>query len=102
MSEPDRRLSGRPEFAGRFAADLVGAGSRGVVDDERLMLLPWGFQPERVEGPVRLWLGEQDELVPTHLWLERPGRFPVSNTTVVPDAGHFVIAEHMAAILREI
>jgi pimeloyl-ACP methyl ester carboxylesterase len=102
MSEPDRRLSGRPEFAGRFARDLAGAGSRGVVDDERLMLLPWGFEPERVEGPVRLWLGEQDELVPARLWLERPGRFPVSNTTVVPDAGHFVIAEHMAEILREI
>jgi pimeloyl-ACP methyl ester carboxylesterase len=102
MSEPDRRLSGRPEFAGRFARDLAGAGSRGVVDDERLMLLPWGFEPERVEGPVRLWLGEQDELVPAHLWLDRPGRFPVSNTTVVPDAGHFVIAEHMAEILREI
>jgi hypothetical protein len=40
--------------------------------------------------------------VPTHLWLERPGRFPVSNTTVVPDAGHFVVAEHMAEILREV
>ena len=102
MSEPDRQLLGRPEFAGRFGADLAGAGSRGIVDDERLMPLPWGFEPERVEGPVRLWLSEQDELVPTHLWLERPGRFPVSNTTVVPDAGHFLIAEHMAEILREI
>jgi hypothetical protein len=40
--------------------------------------------------------------VPTRLWLERLGGFPVSSTTVVPDAGHFVIAEHMAQIVREI
>jgi pimeloyl-ACP methyl ester carboxylesterase len=102
MSEPDRRLFGRTEFAGRFGADLAGAGSRGVVDDERLMPLPWGFEPERVEGPVRLWLGERDELVPAHVWLERPRPFPVCDTTVVPGAGHFVIAEHMAEIVREI
>jgi pimeloyl-ACP methyl ester carboxylesterase len=102
MSEPDRRLLGRPEFAGRFGADLAGAGSRGIVDDERVMPLPWGFKLERVEGPVRLWLGERDELVPARLWLERPVRFPVCETTVVPGAGHFVIAERMAEILREI
>ena len=102
MSEPDRALLGRPELAGRFGADLAGAGSRGVADDERLMALPWGFEPERVEGPVRLWLGERDGLVPAHVWLERSGRFPVCRTTVVPGAGHFVIAEHMAEILREI
>lgn len=102
MSEPDRRLFGRPEFAGRASADLAGTGSRGVVDDERLMALPWGFEPERVEGPVRLWLGERDELIPAHVWLERSGRFPVCETTVVPGAGHFVIAEHMAEIVREI
>lgn len=102
MSEPDRQLLGRPEFAGRFGADLAGAGSRGIVDDERLMPLPWGFEPERVEGPVRLWLGEQDELVPAHLWLARLDRFPACDTTVVPGAGHLVIAEHMAEIVREI
>ncbi len=98
MSEPDRQLFGRPEWAGRFGADLAGAGSRGVVDDERLMPQPWGFAPEQVQGPVRLWLGEHDKLVPTRMWLERPSSFPVCDTTVVPGAGHFLIAEHMAEI----
>jgi pimeloyl-ACP methyl ester carboxylesterase len=102
MSEPDRRLFGRPEYTGRFGADLVGAGSRGVVDDERVMPLPWGFEPERVEGPVRLWLGERDELVPMHLWLERAGQFPACDTTVVPGVGHFFIAENMAKIVSEV
>ena len=50
MSEPDRRLFARPEFEGRFGADLAGAGSRGVVDDERLMPLPWGFEPRTHRG----------------------------------------------------
>jgi pimeloyl-ACP methyl ester carboxylesterase len=99
MSQADQQLFGRPEWAGRFGADLVGAGSLGVVDDERLMPLPWGFAPEQVQGPVRLWLGEHDKLVPPHLWLERPSSFPDCETTVVPGAGHFLIAEHMAEIV---
>src|SRR6266508_482559 len=98
MSDPDRRLFARPEFAGRFGADLAGAGSRGVVDDERLMPLLWGFEPEQVTGPVRLWLGEYDKLVPPRAWLERPGGFPNCEVTVVPGAGHFFIAERMAEI----
>jgi pimeloyl-ACP methyl ester carboxylesterase len=102
MSEPDRRLFGLPEHTGRFAADLAGAGSRGVVDDERVMSLPWGFEPEHVDGPVRLWLGERDELVPADVWLERPGQFPACDTTVVPGAGHFFIAANMAKIVREV
>jgi pimeloyl-ACP methyl ester carboxylesterase len=102
LSEPDRRLFARPERAGRFGADLAGAGSRGVVDDEHLMPLPWGFDPAQVDSPVRLWLGERDVLVPAHVWLERPSRFPVSETTVVPGSGHFLIAEHMVEITRGI
>jgi pimeloyl-ACP methyl ester carboxylesterase len=98
MSEPDRQLFARPELAGRLGADLAGAGSRGVVGDERLMPLPWGFEPGQVQGPVRLWLGERDELVPPRVWLERADRFPVCETTVVPGAGHFLIADHMAEI----
>jgi hypothetical protein len=31
MSEPDRRLFARREFAGRFGSDLAGAGSGGVM-----------------------------------------------------------------------
>jgi len=102
MSEPDRRLFGRPELAGRFGADLAGAGSRGVVADERLMSQAWGFEPEQISSPVRLWLGEHDKLVPARAWLERPSPFPVCETTVVPGAGHFLIAEHMAEIVRTV
>jgi pimeloyl-ACP methyl ester carboxylesterase len=100
MSQADRRLLGRPELAGRLGADLAGAGSRGIAGDERLMPLPWGFELAHVDSPVHLWLGEHDELVPPHLWLQQPSRFPRCDTTVVPGAGHFLIAEHMAQIIR--
>jgi pimeloyl-ACP methyl ester carboxylesterase len=102
MSDPDQKLFARPELAGRLGADLAGAGSRGVVDDERLMPLPWGFEPEQVTGAVRLWLGEHDKLVPPRAWLERPGGLPDWGVTVVPGAGHFFIAERMAEILRTV
>jgi len=101
-SEADRRLFAQPELAGRFGADLAGAGSRGVVDDERLIREPWGFEPAAVHSPVHLWLGEQDRLVPTDVWLARSNSFPVCDTTVVPGAGHFLIAEHMVEILSNL
>ena len=73
-----------------------------MMDDERQMLLPWGFEPKRVEAPIRMWLGEQDELVPAQVWLEPNSRLPVCDATVVPGVGHFLIAERMAEIAREL
>jgi pimeloyl-ACP methyl ester carboxylesterase len=99
MSQADQQLFARPALTGRLAADLAGAGGRGVAADEHLMPLPWGFAPHQVPGPVRLWLGEHDQLVPPQLWLEQPQPFPACHTTVVPDAGHFLIAEHITEIL---
>ncbi len=98
-SDADRRLFAQPELAGRFGADLAGAGSRGVADDERVMPQPWGFEPAHVHSPVHLWLGEHDRLVPADVWLERPSSFPVCETTVVPGTGHFLIAQHMVEIV---
>jgi pimeloyl-ACP methyl ester carboxylesterase len=64
------------------------------------MTLPWGFTPDQVTGPVHLWLGEHDQLVPPRLWLDGLHPFPACQTTAVPDSGHFLIAEHMTEILR--
>jgi pimeloyl-ACP methyl ester carboxylesterase len=66
------------------------------------MSLPWCCEPEGVEKSVRLWRGERDELVPAHVWLERPGQLPACATTVVPSAGHFFIAEHTTTIVSEV
>jgi pimeloyl-ACP methyl ester carboxylesterase len=48
-SQADQQLFARPELAGRFGADLAGAGSHGVADDERLMPLAGGSRPTRSE-----------------------------------------------------
>jgi pimeloyl-ACP methyl ester carboxylesterase len=101
-SDADRRLFAQSALTGRFGTDLAGAGSRGVVDDERLMPQPWGFEPAHVHSPVHLWLGEQDKLVPADLWLDRTRSFPVCDTTVIPDTGHFLIAEHMVEIVTKL
>ncbi len=86
VGRPVRRRPGwrgQPRRRGRRTPDAAGVG----------------FAPEQVGSPVRLWLGEHDELVPARVWLERPRRFPVCDTTVVPGVGHFLIAEHMAEIV---
>src|SRR6266540_700100 len=102
MSQADQQLFSRSQWAGRFGADLAGAGSRGVADDEHVMPQPWGFEPARVHSPVHLWLGEQDRLVPPDLGLVLPCSFAVCDTTEVPGAGHVLIAEHMVEILSKL
>jgi pimeloyl-ACP methyl ester carboxylesterase len=101
-SDPDRHLFAQPELAGRFGADLAGASSRGVADDERQMPRPWGFELADVHSPVHLWLGEKDRLVPADVWLDRSSSFPICDTTVVPNTGHFLIADHMLEIVSKL
>jgi hypothetical protein len=98
MSEPDRRLFGRPELAGRFGADLAGACSRGVVDEERLMPLRGGSRPNR-SGARALVAWRARRAGPGARVAGAAPRFPVCDTTVMPGAGHVVIADHMAEIV---
>ena len=62
---------------------------RGVVEDYRAWLRPWGFAPEDVTIPVDIWAGTDDQLV-DHRWpAELARRFPTSTLFMRP-GGHFV------------
>jgi pimeloyl-ACP methyl ester carboxylesterase len=58
-------------LTGEFAAWLLRAeqgglapGDQGWWDDGSALLAPWGFDPDSVRVPVKLWHGRQDRFVP--------------------------------------
>lgn len=81
---------------------MVAEGLRqpeGAVDEYRAFVEPWGFDPVEVAQPVRIWWGDQDQLVPRS-FIDVLGRsLGSSEVSVVRDAGHFVAFDRWPDVL---
>lgn len=79
------------------------AGTAGIMDDYRAFGAPgWGFDLDRIAGPVRCWQGADDAAVPVAIGRRLAGAIPRAELELVPDAGHFLVAEHGAAVLSRL
>jgi pimeloyl-ACP methyl ester carboxylesterase len=91
LDQPSRRVAAAgtaSQFSGPIAEGLrVPAGVR---EDYRILASPWGFDPAALAGPVTVWQGDRDGLVPP-AWAERlAGRIPGSALRICPGEGHFL------------
>ncbi|WP_099022968.1 alpha/beta fold hydrolase [Mycolicibacterium palauense] len=94
----DRALS-------QLLAALRGAtagGVRGTAEDYRRFGGPWGFDPGAVRGPVTVWQGEQDTLVPMEHAVRLAGALPGADLRVVPGCGHYLPAVIADAVLQDL
>ena len=92
---------------GLWLSTILGQGAlqpRGGVDEYLAMSAPWGFLPEDVAVPVRVFQGGADALVPAAWGKELAGRIPGASLTLYPDEGHFIaitrsndVLEYLAA-----
>jgi len=99
----DRAVLERPDVAARlqlaYAEATYGRGGRGLADDMRTVLSPWGFDPAEIRVPVYVFHGRHDTVAPpahAEHWIEtladaRPVWFD--------DAGHLLIEDHVEEIL---
>jgi pimeloyl-ACP methyl ester carboxylesterase len=100
----DREVLNRPDISPRLLSAYVEAtragGGRGLAEDMRVMLSPWGFDPAEIGVPVYVFHGRRDAVAPpahAEHWIEsladaRPVWFE--------DAGHLGVAEdHAGEIL---
>ncbi len=79
----------------------IGEGLRcpaGVVDDYLCYARPWGFEYERIRGPVHLWQGDADTFLPVAWSEEAARRIPHARLSIVPGYGHFLARDHWAEI----
>ena len=66
-------------------------GYRGPYSDLTLVTKPWGFEPEDIPGPVHLWHGQRDTVVPHSMGQHIQSRLPNCQGRFPQDDGHFSI-----------
>lgn len=78
------------------------AGSQGVLDDEVLVIEPWGFELNEVRPVVQLWQGDADRFAPP-VHARRLAEFlPRVVLHECPGEGHFLAYGHAAEILESL
>lgn len=77
-------------------------GPHGLVDDYRAIGTDWGFDPEVIRAPVRLWQGQADHAVPVSVAQRLARIVPGAQLELVPDAGHFLVLEHGPRIFEQL
>ena len=95
MPAPDARLlAARPEVGSAMVRSVTEAhagGYEGAVHEWRLYTRPWGFVPEAIERPTRLFYGQLDGMAPPAMgrWLAE--RIDGAELVVVPDRAHLSV-----------
>jgi pimeloyl-ACP methyl ester carboxylesterase len=105
-SRADLRALERPGIRDAYVAALLEAyrsGVEGVMEDQRLQLLDWGFDLGSMVTPVHLWHGDDDRVVRPSVARRVAEALPSVTLTILPDAGHFsTLVEHAAEILDDL
>lgn len=89
-----------PGVAG-FAAPALLHG-KGVVEEYRAWIKPWGFTFEQIQRPVMVWQGDADELVPRQWAEEMARRIPHALLHLIAGEGHLLQYNHYRDILSEL
>jgi pimeloyl-ACP methyl ester carboxylesterase len=101
----DRAVAARPEVGPRLIGEFVEAarpGARGIVDDMRVLMAPWGFRGEDIATRVHLWHGEADEVVPAVQGRRYAREIPDCAATFCEGEGHLLIEDRFEEVLRAV
>ena len=75
----------------------------GVFADAEIYPRDWGFTPEEVRTPVRLWHGKSDTSFPWPLIAALAARLPNCETRFIENEGHYSLPiAHRRAILEDL
>ena len=88
---------------GRWLPTTLGEGaanSRGVVDEYRAFVAPWGFDLEDLSVPVRIYQGSADPLVPEQWGRLLADRIHTASLTLFPAEGHFIALTRRRDVLE--
>jgi pimeloyl-ACP methyl ester carboxylesterase len=95
-----------PEVRARLREALLETAARGpegyAQDLCILFVSPWGFRPEDISVPTRIWHGDRDPAVPLSVAQFYERTIPQSELTVFPGEGHLVLWAHAEEILTEL
>jgi len=90
------------EVAGQGAREAVRRGPRGVLQEARLYVQPWGFPLGAIATPVFIWQGTEDRNAPVEMARRLGAEIPGATVKIVEGQGHLMFATHwpeIAAVL---
>lgn len=100
----DREILEDPTVQAIFIADsqeAVFQGSRGLATDAAIEYeLDWGFKIADIPGPVHIFQGDQDNMVPLGLSRHAAETIPGGVLHLLPGKGHFFPVDHAEEIFR--
>jgi pimeloyl-ACP methyl ester carboxylesterase len=106
VPEADRAALRDPAiFEGSFECyrEAWRGSALGVVSDAEIYAHDWGFAPEEVKVPVRLWHGKADQSFSWRLVETLGQRLPHCETRFIEDEGHYSLPiRHRMEILRDL
>jgi pimeloyl-ACP methyl ester carboxylesterase len=88
---------------GDWLGEVTGEGSRhggGMVDEYRAFVAPWGFAPDEVVAPARIYQGTVDSLVPPSWARELAAMIPDATVSEFDGEGHMIAVSRRAEIVR--
>lgn len=104
--EPGDRDVEDPDLRARLQAALLETADRGPEGYARdlfiLFVSPWGFAPEEISVPTRVWHGDRDPAVPVAVAEFFARTIPESSLTVLRGEGHLVLWSRAEEILRSL
>ena len=101
-SAAEKAISSRPHVMTRAlvsARESTRQGARGLVDDMRVAIRPWGFDPGRIAPPLTIWQGDQDSSIRASWGDWWAAAVPGAQLVHCPGEGHLLIEDRIGEIL---
>ena len=95
-------LEALPDPGIAHAAAVALGSTDGMVEEYRAWARPWGFTPEDVAGPVTVWQGGADTLVPPAWGEALATRIPGAHLRAIADGGHFLAFTHTPGVIADL
>ena len=106
LDDADKVILARPEIQQMVIQDFseaLSGGAQGMVCDMSANhSRPWGFPLDKIAKEIHLWYGEFDSSVPTAMGEYLSKTIPNCKSTLVSDAGHLWILEHLNDVLTKL
>lgn len=105
LCDTDAEALNEPEFLDNFKLALqesLRQGPQEFVYEQVLMSQDWAINLERVQCPVTIWHGEEDQHVPIKFSERLATNFPKVNFVRKPNYGHFMIYQHWQEFFLEV
>ncbi|HEY1741155.1 MAG TPA: alpha/beta hydrolase [Acidimicrobiia bacterium] len=102
LSPSEAELMGRAEVKDLFCdffAEATRQGAVALVDDLRVEMQPWGYDPAAITTPGFLWQGDDDSFITAahnQAWTEA---IPTLTMRMLPGAGHLFPLTHTRELL---